>query len=724
MQHQEDDYRDEQGLQEFQETAKRSMVHKFASIGAVLSSCPVEPRRHFGWLKSGRFLRLISAVIAAAVLAALLYNAIMVDRIPPTYSMRVTNSSASGPVPALNSVDVDFSEPVRHNTAEKAFSMSPNLSGSFHWPALTKMIFTPSTKLPLSTKFHVHMSAGVQDIAGNAQGGTGDIDFTTVGAPIVTLTSPVRGATSVGVDGPILITFDRLMDTQKVIAGLQVAPDFTYQASWNGAVLSIVPIRPLQYGTTYTITVGDPAIDTDGTKLVAYVMTFKTVDMGLRVSALIPSPNVAGVNIRSKIAVIFDGQIDPASIVGAIEMTPPVSGSIKAIALPDDRKPSAGPSAAPAGSGASVLVFTPDNPFPPHTTYSVTMSSTVKRTDGQVASAQSWSFTTGEAPANALNQIAFISDRAGVNNVWLMNPDGSNQREVTAELVPISGFDVSGDGMTMAYGAGGVVKKMSISGDNLQTLTSSGNYEYAPVITPDGTGVIVGRRDGGGADLGYWRYSLAGGTGATQLAADGAPDIGSVALGGDGLTGQPGTPSWSGRAAFSADGSAMLMVRGSDNVVELVDPKGIAKPQKLDLVAASRPVWVQLDNAFYVSSTDDKGATWSYYKVTAAGAITRIGSSMSDIAASGQGIALQVKAVDGIVHLAYVTQAGGSPTLLATDPSFTEMSPSFSPSGATLVFGRVGSQSLGVSAGIWTVRPDGTSLTYLSTDGGYPRWLP
>ena len=699
------------------------MVHKFASIGAVLSSCPVELRKRLGWLKSGRFLRLLSAVIAVAVLVAILYNAIMVDRIPPTYSIHVSNSSASGPVPALNSVDVDFSEAVRHDTAEQAFSVSPNVSGSFHWQGL-KMIFTPSSKLPLSTTFHVHIAAGVQDLAGNPQGGTGDLDFTTVGAPRVTDVSPATGALSIGVDTPILITFDRLMDTQKVIAGLQVTPDFTYQASWNGAVLSIAPTRPLQYGTTYSIKVGDPAVDTDGTKLLAYVTNFKTVDMGLRVTALIPAPNVAGVNIDSRIAVFFDGPIDPASIREAIKLTPPVSGSISAIALPDDRGPVAGPSATPTGSSASVLVFTPDNPFPPHTTYSVTMASTVKRTDGQVAAAQAWSFTTGEAPTNALNQIAFISDRGGVNNVWLMNPDGSNQREVTAELVPISGFDVSGDGTTMVYGAGGVVKKMSIGGDNLQTLTSSGNYEYAPVITPDGTGVIVGRRDGQGADLGYWRYSLAGGAGTIQVAPDGAPDLGSLALGGDGLTGQPGTPAWSGRAAFSTDGAAMLIVRGSDNVVELVDPKGVVKPQKLDLVAASRPVWVQLDGAFYVCATDDSGTTWSYNKVTTAGVTSRIGSSMSDIAASGRAMALQVKSPDGFVHVAYAVQAGDSPTLLATDSSFVEMSPSFSPSGATIVFGRVGSQSLGISAGIWTVKPDGTGLTNLSTDGGYPRWLP
>ena len=87
-------------------------------------------------------------------------------------------------------------------------------------------------------------------------------------------------------------------------------------------------------------------------------------------------------------------------------------------------------------------------------------------------------------------------------------------------------------------------------------------------------------------------------------------------------------------------------------------------------------------------------------------------------------MALLVKSADGSVHVAFVTQAGDSPTLLASDPSFTEMSPSFSPSGATIVFGRVGSQSPGISAGIWTVKPDGTGLTNLSTDGGYPRWLP
>ena len=202
---------------------------------------------------------------------------------------------------------------------------------------------------------------------------------------------------------------------------------------------------------------------------------------------------MAGVSVQSPIAVIFDGPIDPASVSDAISLTPPVSGSVAVVTLPDDRQATIEPTqsvpAAPSSGGTSenVLVFTPDAPLAAHTTYSVSLSSGVHRTDGEAASAQSWSFTTGEPVSNALNQIAYLSDRGGVANVWLMNPDGSNQREITAELVPVSGFDISGDGNILAYGAGGQVKVMKMDGTNPAVLTAPGDFEYAPTFTPDGT---------------------------------------------------------------------------------------------------------------------------------------------------------------------------------------------------------------------------------------------
>jgi len=683
----------------------------------------VELPKRLGWIKSGRFIRLLSTSIALVVLAGLLYNAAFVDRLPPTYTIRVSTTAPGGLAMTLTSIDVSFSEAVEHNTAQNAFSITPKVNGTFHWQGL-KLIFTPSAKLPLSTKFHVHMAAGVKDLDGNSQNGTADVTFTTVGAPTVVSVSPATGAQSVAVGTSIQITFDRYMDTQEVLAGLTLQPDTSYQASWNGVVLTLIPTKPLQYGTTYTVTIGDPAVDTDGTNLPEYSTSFKTVDVGLKVAALVPAPNVAGVSVDSQIAVIFDAPIDPTSIADAFTITPPVAGTTSAISLPDDTGPSSSPTATSVSSGANVLVFTPQSPLAAHTTYSVTMSSAVKRTDGQVASAQTWSFTTGEPQANALNQIAFISDRGGVDNVWLMNPDGSNQREVTSELVPVSGYDISGDGTTIAYAVGGVVKKMSLSGENLTTLTSGGNFEYAPTITPDGTGLVVGRRDSSGTDLGYWLYPLISGAGSGQLTPDGAPGLGSVKLASDDLTGQPGMPSWAPRAAFTSDGTTMLLVRGADNFVELVDMTGAKKPTTLSLQANSRPVWVQSDGAFYLAASNDNGLTWACWRVTPAGMVTQVGPGTSDIASNGSGLALVIQGADGANHLSYWALGSGSPMPLTDDPAFSEMAPSFSPDGSVVVFGRVQAQTPTTSAGIWIVNADGSGLANLSTDGSYARWVP
>lgn len=711
----------------------------------MISSCPVELPRRLGWLKSGRFIRLVSVVAALALLAGVLYNAIAVDRIPPTYQIKVSNPASGGLVMTLTSIDVEFSEEVRPTTAEAAFSMTemtsgfPAVVGTFHWQGL-KMIFTPSAKLPLATKFHVRMAPGVQDLAGNSQSGSADVYLTTVGAPTVLSVSPADGASSVDVGSSILITFDRLMDTQKVIAGLTLQPDITYQASWNGTVLKLSPTRPMAFGTTYTVRIGDPAVDTDGTKLPPFTASFKTVDAGLRVASLVPAPNSAGVSIHSQIAVTFAEPVDPSSIAGAIQLTPPVSGSITAITLPDDTAPTASPTASatanltsspaatatgtPAAAGPNVLVFTPDEPLAAHTTYSVTLASTVKRADGEVSSGDTWTFITGEAPTNALNQISFMSDRSGVDNVWLMNYDGSNQREVTSELVPVSGYDISGDGLTIVYSAGGIVKKMSLAGDSITTLTSGGNFEYAPTITPDGTGVVVARRNSSGQDQGYWRYSFVSGTDTRQVTPDGAPGLGSVALGSANLIGAQGMSSWAGRAAFTTDGTSMLMVRGSDDSVELVDMTGVKPPDVLDLQGTSRPVWVGADNAFYLTASADKGLTWACWRVTPNGSATIVSPAWSDIASAGSNLALIVKGGDGANHLEFLATPGGPATMLTDDPRYSESGPSFSPDGGVVVFARVSSLTPDIAAGIWAINTDGTGLTNLSTDGAYPRWLP
>jgi hypothetical protein len=669
---------------------------------------------------------LLSALVALAILGVVLYNATAVDRVPPTYAMQLSSTATgSGLALVRTSIKVAFSEDVKPELAQKAFSITPNVDGSFHWQGST-MIFTPSNKLPLSSTFRVHMAAGVEDTSGNSQDGSQDLTFTTVGPPVVKSVSPDLNAERVPINTTVVVTFDRFMDPQQALQGLTLEPAAPFEATWQGTVLTLIPTKPLEYDTVYTIKLGAPAVDTDGSKLTPFVTTFRTVGIGLRALALYPAQGVSGgVSIQSKIAVVFDGPIDQSSIANSIQLAPPVGGSISVITLPDDRSPQGQASPTPSRSGSNVLVFSPSGPLAAHTSYTVTMSSGIRSTDGQAAAAQTWTFTTGEPSTSALGQIAFLSDRSGVNNVWLMNSDGTNQREVTSELVPVTGYDITGDGTMVAYAAAGVVKVITIDGANTRYATSGGRYEYAPAFTPDGTGLIVGRRDSTGADLGYWRVPVVSGADQKQLLPDGAPLLGSVELTGNGLTNSAGLPSWASRAAFSQDDDWMLTVRGFDNVVELVDLTGATKPIKLNLVASSRPVWVQSQSSFYVAGSDDQGVSLAYWRISTAGIAVRVGPSVLDVAADASGnLVLLVQGLDVVDHLEYQSGSSGTQVPLTTDPGLSDRSPSFSPDGTTIVFSRVNSHETTKTGGIWAVRTDGTGLVQLSPDGTQTRWLP
>jgi hypothetical protein len=182
-------------------------------------------------------------------------------------------------------------------------------------------------------------------------------------------------------------------------------------------------------------------------------------------------------------------------------------------------------------------------------------------------------------------------------------------------------------------------------------------------------------------------------------------------------------PEWAPRAALTSDGATMLVVRGADDMVELVAVNGSAKPTPLNLQGNSRPVWVESDDAFYLAGSDDKGATWACWRVTPAGSMTKVGAATSDIAATDRSLALIVRAADGSGHLAYAPTVGSPARPLTDDPSLSESAPAFSPDGTAVVFGRVNSQSPDTSAGIWKVNVDGTGLTNLSLDGSSPRWV-
>lgn len=683
-----------------------------------------------------RLISILSLSVALTGLALVLYNATAVDGRPPSVKSILLSAPADGPRVAqtLTAIDIEFSEPVRISTAESRIRIEPPIEGAFTWDGSTA-IFTPSHKLPSDTEFTVSIAPGVEDLVGNVdEVGLEGWAFRTVGPPLVVRTTPRDGASGVSLDAVVEFVFDRLMDTVSVEAEILVDPPAPVEATWSGSVVTLDFKGGLRSGTTYTLAVGAAAADTGGSRLgVPFSTRFTTVGAGLRIATTVPADGVAGIGIGTPIAVHFDAPIDPDTARSALHIIPSVDGDVRVLTLGGDVAAGSAPA---TSEGADTIIFVPSAPLAPHTTYTVTLDPTVARLDDPtiVSLGRTWSFTTGAPTTSGQNQIAFLSARGGIGNVWVMNPDGTNQRQLTVELAPVSSFDTTTDGRELVYAAGGVVTIMAIDGSDVRRLTKDdGRLEYAPVLTLSHRELIVARRDPAGVDLGYWLVALPGVPGdERQLLDHGAPAPGSSELAGDGIGETDGTPIWAPRIAFEPGGRLALLVTASGEVAVLdlsvatLGGDAPAAPVVVSLVADAAPVWAPGRNAFVLSATGLAGGPSALFAVDTRGRATRLGGTEGSAGPVGLG-------PDGELTVLYRTPDGlGRQRILAPNGTVRELAglagrddrwPGYSPDGATLVIGRTLAAQPSVSDGIWLLDVQTGLARQLTHDGAYARWI-
>jgi hypothetical protein len=678
-----------------------------------------------------RVISLGSLLLAAVALAVVLYNATLVDRRPPGVA-KVTLSAALNGDPTraqtLTAIDIEFSEPVKPASVERRFKIVPYVPGTLTWDG-TKAIFTPSTKLSSDTAFAVSIEPGFEDLAGNAA--TAGLDawtFRTVGPPIVVRTDPADGTSGVPVEAALTVTFDRLMDTRTVEGAIEVDPPAPVRAAWSGESVALAFDHQLAFGTSYSVTIGTAAADIDGTHLAApFTTRFTTAAAGLRVRSTLPADSGSGVSVRTPIAVIFDGIIDSASAAGALQVTPAIQGDIRVVALPTDATPF--PLASAGAAGGQMLLVQPSAPLAAHTTYRVTLASVVARPGepSQIAAGRTWSFTTGQPTTSGQNQIALTSVRGGMRDVWLMNPDGSNPRQLTAGLAPVSGYDVTADGSRLAWSSGGVVQTMRIDGTEARAITAPQTFEYAPRFAPDGRTILVARRGGDGADLGYWLLPAADGApSARQLLTSGAPALGSSLLDGDGIDARAETTIWAPRAAFDGAGEhvAITIANGAVEVVDLAPGAPPTAVTTTGIIASASPVWAARSGEFIVTGRRSGDPTDRVYLVSVDGSVTRGPAGTGSPAWSSDGVAAFLTLVGDRTHVAVARlDSGVAPRALTTATDLDDRWPSFSPDGGSVLFGRVRPATT-TSAGIWVVDVITGEASELSSDGADPRWLP
>jgi len=664
------------------------------------------------------------------VLAGLLYVASTVDARPPAVlSIAVTQPVAGDPNLALitTSVEVAFSEPVEADDAAGAVRLEPAVPGTASWSGST-LIFTPTEALELATDYEVSVAPGIRDLAGNEMTeGPPPFRFETAGRPRIVGTDPADGATDVPVEQTIGITFSSLMDTAVVEAELRIRPTIGYDLRWSGEQLEIVPVEPLRPDTAYEVSVSGDATDAAGVAIEEpFVITFSTVEPGLRADRLVPADGVDGIAPTTVIAIVFDRPVDPDSIDGdALQIRPEVAGTLEVMASADDED---------AEGARRVLRFTPSGPLPPNTTFDVEVApDIVSTTDGGgLAEPLAWSFTTGAPAATLSNQVTFLTDRSGVTNVWAMNPDGTGQHQVSAELAPILDYAVAPDGSSLVVADGRRLVFLRADGADRRVITGDEHWEFDPTYAPSGRVIAFGRADAtSGAGLGLWEWEVGSGEAQPVELPDEEPASPMPS---------PGDEDAPGRVLraprYSPDGLALAFVDGAGAVglLELPD-------QRLTLVpfaAAAPPAWLP-DSSAVLLGGSPLGGPGEAAPLTApverlapgpGDAVHRLARSGTSTRDTALGAGWRVMAVAGEGTIAYATDQG---RLGMTDDEDEVDAPvlvgdarvidaAFAPGEEALV---IVVAAEGATAGSIERLDIATGdRTVLATEGWLPRWLP
>ena len=203
-----------------------------------------------------------------------------------------------------------------------------------------------------------------------------------------------------------------------------ITPEIELTPTWSGEVLTLTPAEPLAEGARYTLRlIGTDARDSAGTPL----ERSPTPQLpGGRAPACRRQTPLAGGRARRasrparrsrwcSTATLDPDTLDPRQVLHRAER-PRLAGR--------GRGARVRPACAEPGRGCCASCHRPR--CRPNTTYRVTLAAGLAGTDGAAMAAPiTWRFTTGAPLASLSNQIVFLTDRGGIDNLWAMNPDGT-----------------------------------------------------------------------------------------------------------------------------------------------------------------------------------------------------------------------------------------------------------------------------------------------------------
>jgi serine/threonine protein kinase len=322
--------------------------------------------------------------------------------------------------------------------------------------------------------------------------------------------------------------------------------------------------------------------------------------------------------------------------------------------------PAATDTALPSASASPTLTPMPSPTLPPTETTTPTPVPTLPPTETPTPTPEPTLPPTETPAPQGGDRIAFASNRDGNYELYVMEPDGSNQQRLTNTSAEEWHPDWSPDGTRLVFqcasaDGGSNVCVVNADGSGYAPITRwpAGNAgAQRPVWSPDGKQIAVSRDEMGATGTAIW-----------VMGADGSNET-KVMEGRD--------PSW------SPDGTRIAFMRYDDGGFQIwtTSPNG---------TSVKRLTEGNHDHMYPTWSPDGRQLAFEYDH-----------DSVAIIDAAGTGA------------------SGGSPRIVAAKGSWNL---SWSPDGLKLVIAPPGE-------GLWLVEVDGSGTAQIAKDGTQPSWQP
>lgn len=252
------------------------------------------------------------------------FTAIGADVVPPTVTTTFPSNGAANVDPAAT-LTATFSETMNAaSLTAAAFVVRTTTGGAAVAGAVTYSVatrtlsFVPTVRLAGNTGYTATITTAARDSAGNAMAAARDVSFTTAVTtddtpPRLASSVPAENAAAIDIATAISVRFTEAMNTATLTTGAltlrvantteSLAGSLSYDAVTT--TLTFRPAAPLEYVTTYTVSVSGNARDVAGNRFEASSFNFQTRPAPARVVSFTPPDRSVDAEVNGPVSVTF-----------------------------------------------------------------------------------------------------------------------------------------------------------------------------------------------------------------------------------------------------------------------------------------------------------------------------------------------------------------------------------------------------------------------------------